>query len=286
MLWHLQTINSLQSRWGLRTALSVYLHRQSTRNSNEVKRIRLPEVEGDVFLRPRSTDWGVLNQVFVEQEYAIRSPAHAEALFRHYQATIDAGDTPVIIDCGANSGLASIWYSHVFPEAIVVAVEPEPENYSVLCRNAGNRLNIRPLQAGISDQKGRITLHNPGHGHWSWQTVENATGEVETVTIPDLLSAIPRGKLLIVKIDIEGSEVNLFRSNTAWANETPLIVFESHDLMANWHGTAHAVLSVLTREPRDYFQEGENTLAFSHALLGPREAKSVGLDLPGMANAH
>ncbi|WP_194273750.1 MULTISPECIES: FkbM family methyltransferase [Rhizobium] len=274
MLWHFQTLSTLTKHWGPRAALSVYVNRQTTRDSTEIKKISMPGVEGDVFLRPRSSDWDVLGQVFLDEEYNIKSAVHAEALYRCYQSIIAAGETPVIVDCGANCGLASIWYSQVFPRTIIIAVEPEPENYSVLCRNAKNR-PIRPVMAAISDHPGHITLHNPGHGSWAWQTVESASGEIEAQTIPALLASVPNGRTLIVKIDIEGSEVSLFRSNTDWVDQTPLVVFETHDLMATWTGTAHSVLSVLTKEPRDYLQEGENTFAFSHSLLGPSAAQSA-----------
>ncbi len=77
---------------------------------------------------------------------------------------------------------------------------------------------------------------------------------------------MPDAVLMIVKIDIEGSEVGLFRSNVDWATETPVIVFESHDALFNWRGTFHAVVSILTRQPRDYIQSGENTFAFLHSM--------------------
>ena len=68
------------------------------------------------------------------------------------------------------------------------------------------------------------------------------------------------------QIDIEGSEVGLFRSNVDWVNEAPVIVFESHDSLFNWRGTFHAVVSILTKRPRDYIQSGENTFSFLHSM--------------------
>ncbi len=273
MLWHFQTLSTLIRHFGLQAALAVYFTRQTTRDVAEIRKIRIPGVDGDISLRLKSTDWEIFMQVFMDKEYYIESTAHAEALNHHYQSILSDGGTPVIVDCGANSGLASIWYSQLFPRAVILAVEPEPANYAVLCRNAENRPNIRPINAAISDQPGRITLHDPGYGSWAWQTVESACGEIEAQTIPGLLPSVPDGKPFIVKIDIEGSEISLFRSNTDWVAQTPLIVFESHDFLANWHGTAHSIFSVLTRERRDYFLEGENISAFSHSLLGPTTAQ-------------
>jgi hypothetical protein len=110
-------------------------------------------------------------------------------------------------------------------------------------------------------------LKNIGDAPWTWETEESESGNVETVTIPGLLSRTPNSRPLIVKIDIEGSEVELFRSNIDWVEQTPLVVFEEHDWLFNWRGTSHAIFSALTKHPRDYLRRGENTFSFSHSLL-------------------
>jgi hypothetical protein len=79
---------------------------------------------------------------------------------------------------------------------------------------------------------------------------------------------VPRSRLMTVKIDIEGAEVELFRSNLEWSVWAPLIVFESHDRLFAWRGTFHAIAAALTHHPRDYIQKGENTFAFAHHFPG------------------
>jgi hypothetical protein len=74
----------------------------------------------------------------------------------------------------------------------------------------------------------------------------------------------PNSVPLIVKVDIEGSEVQLFRSNLEWVEQTPLIVFELHDWLGGWRGTGHAVFSCLSTHRRDYMQRGENMFSFGH----------------------
>jgi hypothetical protein len=69
---------------------------------------------------------------------------------------------------------------------------------------------------------------------------------------------------LIVKVDIEGYETSLFRSNTAWAAQTPLVVFEMHDWLFHWRGTGDAIFRRLTQRPRDYLVRGENIFSFAH----------------------
>lgn len=268
MIVRIKTILELVQAFGLKHGVSIYLCRLFSRPGKTVKNIGFSHSLKKVAMRPRSSDWGVLRQIFIEKEYKIYSPAHRDAIETIYQTMLSNGDVPVIIDCGANIGLASLWYAGQFPAAKIIAIEPEPENFAILQENAANTGNIVPIKAGVLDRKVNLSLRNKGGEAWAWETRETAGGEIETVTIPDVLAGIPKAKLLIVKIDIEGSEAELFRSNTDWVEQAPLIVFESHDLFFSWRGTAHAVFRVLAQHPRDYLQVGENTFAFSHRHLG------------------
>jgi FkbM family methyltransferase len=230
--------------------------------------LRLNGVAHPISLRPGTSDWDVLHQVFVGEEYDSASQAHETIMSHFYADVLDQSEVPVIIDCGANIGIASIWYAQRFPRARIIAVEPEPGNFRILAMNAANYPNITPVQGGISDRQTRVSLTNVGDAPWAWETQEcDDTGEIATFTIPDLLATVPRSRLMTVKIDIEGSEVELFRSNLDWPQETPLIVFEAHDRLFAWRGTFHAIVAALTDHPRDYIQKGENTFAFSHKLI-------------------
>ena len=232
-----------------------------------IKQVHVPSVLHPVFLRPGTSDWNVLEQVFMSRDYEIGSEKHDRAVRAYYSNLINESKTPVIIDCGANIGISAIWFAREFPRATIFAVEPEPGNFAILCRNSSQYPNIKPVPAGISDRATKVSLKNVGDAPWTWETKESESGNVETVTIPGLLSRTPDSRPLIVKIDIEGGEVDLFRSNIDWVEQTPLVVFEEHDRLFNWRGTGHAIFSALTKHPRDYLRRGENTFSFSHSLL-------------------
>ncbi|WP_161141762.1 FkbM family methyltransferase, partial [Propylenella binzhouense] len=241
-------------------------HRLRPAAGDRTEAIELPALGHAIRLRPGSTDWDVLQHILVEETYDSRSPLHEAALERYYRAALCRGDVPVIVDCGANIGLASIWYARRFPQARVFAVEPEAANFELLAANAAHYPNITALRCGISDRSMRITMRHGDAAHWAWRAEEDPGGAVETVTIPGLLAGVAKAVPLIVKVDVEGSEVALFRSNTDWTARTPLIVFESHDWMMTWCGTAHAVFAVLTQHRRDYVHRGENTFSYAHFL--------------------
>jgi FkbM family methyltransferase len=218
-----------------------------------------------IWLRKGTSDFDVMEQVFVHREYDFTGwPSHHAMIQRAYAELLGAGKVPVVVDCGANIGFASIWFALRYPRAIVYAVEPEQRNFAMLSRNVATYANIMPIQAGISDRVTRVSLRNPQDEPWACQTEEVENGDIETVTIPDLLARAPNSAPLIAKIDIEGYETSLFRSNTAWADRTPLVVFEMHDWLFAWRGTGDATLRCLTRHPRDYLIRGENVFAFAH----------------------
>jgi FkbM family methyltransferase len=227
--------------------------------------MRVRAVPQPIWLREGTSDFEIVEQIFLRREYDFTEwPAHHAMIQQAYAELLAAGRKPVIVDCGANIGLASIWFALRYPRAIVYAVEPEPANFAMLRRNAAPYANIVPIQAGISDRVTRVALHNPAGEPWACQTEEDAQGGVATVTIADLLAASPSAAPLVVKVDIEGYETSLFRSNTAWADATPLVVFEMHDWLFAWRGTGDAMLRCLTRQPRDYLVRGENIFSFAH----------------------
>lgn len=267
--------------FGLGRGLGLYAFRSVVRRIRSLRWRSWSLARGDgrppLHVRIATSDWGVLSQVYAHREYDIGEGAHGDALLRRHAAILAAGRVPIIVDCGANIGLSSLWYAETFPGSRVFAIEPEPANFAMLSKNAASNAAIVPIHAAVSDHVTRITLHNVGDAPWAWQTREDAgDGSVPTVTIPDVLAREPNGELLVVKVDIEGGELDLMRSNTDWVDAAPLVVFEDHDWMLPWKGTAHAFLSVLTRRPRAYLRRGENTFAFSHDLLAPTSSTPEG----------
>jgi FkbM family methyltransferase len=237
-------------------------------NRRKAKAICVPSIPHPVWLRPATTDWVVMEQILIDQAYDLSKwPEHERAVCARYERAVQCGQLPVIVDCGAHIGMAAVWFGVNFPSARVVAVEPALENFEILQRNAQSYPNITPIHAAISDSVKTVSLLNREGEPWAWETREAEFGDVRTVTIPGLLNEQPNTVPLIVKIDIEGGEVELFRSNCDWVERTPLIVVELHDWQGGWRGTGHAVFSKLSTHRRDYMQRGENIFSFGYCAL-------------------
>jgi FkbM family methyltransferase len=258
-------VRELGARSGLHASYLLMRKELARRPTGHPRRLRIPDVAQPVWLREGTSDFDVMEQIFVRREYDFSEwPSHDAMIRKTYADLLRRGKTPVIVDCGANVGYASVWFARQYPQAIVHAVEPEPRNFAVLRRNASAYANVTPVQAGISDRVTKLALRNPTDEPWACQTDEDDAGPVETVTVPALLDIRPDCAPLIVKVDIEGYETSLFRSNTGWVARTPLVVFEMHDWLFHWRGTGDAVLRCLTQRRRDYLVRGENIFAFAH----------------------
>jgi FkbM family methyltransferase len=230
--------------------------------------LRIKGFTNPIYIRLPTSDWTVFFQVFIRQEYQEPSKPHSEAMKSLYDAILGQGKNPVIIDCGANIGLSSLWYAANFPKAIVVAVEPEQHNFSLLLRNSSENDQIIPVRAGISARPTKLCLSNTSGEPWAWETIEDDEGIIDGITIIEAINKVENAVPIIVKIDIEGFEAELFRSNIDWISQVPLIAIETHDWLFAWKGSGHAVFSAITKAgPRDYIQNGENTLCYSHELL-------------------
>src|ERR1700709_728495 len=68
---------------------------------DKMKALRIPGVPHPVWLRPATSDWYVMEQIFIDEEYSLsRWPAHANALHAQYESILERGQVPVIVDCG------------------------------------------------------------------------------------------------------------------------------------------------------------------------------------------
>jgi len=63
----------------------------------------------------------------------------------------DSGLRPLIIDAGANIGASPIYFLSRYPDALVVAIEPERNNCALLRSNCEG-LDVRVIEAAIGWQ--------------------------------------------------------------------------------------------------------------------------------------
>jgi FkbM family methyltransferase len=169
-------------------------------------------------LRNNVSDKAIFFQVFYEKQYDLYG--------------VDFPDATKIIDGGANIGCASVYFSLRFPNAKVIAIEPEKNNFELLKKNAAPYTHIQCVQAGIWGENERLSLSNPGGGAAEFMFENNAFNEysVNGVTISSILNSQGWNEVDILKLDIEGAEKEVFSAeDLSWLKKVKLLIIELHD---------------------------------------------------------
>lgn len=250
---------------GLRLMLA--LERELPYRSDGVRRYRVPGIPHQILLRECRGDHAVFWQCQVKNQYDTDCFPQGQRLDLVYKKILRDGRKPVIIDCGANIGLATVWYANKYPQATIYAIEPDRRNYQILLENTkhyGTRVVC--LNDGVWNRSCHLRIVNPKSAPTTFRVeeVEQATeGDMRAYTIPEILElAGPESVPLLVKIDIEGAQKQLFSSNTDWVARTHLIAIELDDWLMPWQGTSRRLFACLSRLPFDYLLQGETLFCF------------------------
>lgn len=249
---------------GLR--LLTLVERHLDRRATCVKAYRVPGFPAPIHLRDTCSDHATFWQCIVDSQYDFSRFPQAERLNVAYKRITENGEIPVIIDCGANIGLASLWLAYKFPLARIVAVEPDTDNFDLLRMNLqplGSR--IRALQGGIWNRSGNLVITNPGAGSAAFRVAhveQPAPNSIRAYSIPEICEMEGVPAPFITKIDIEGAQQAMFADNTDWVNETHLVMLELDDWQMPWVGTSRPFFSALSRIPFDYLIRGESIFCF------------------------
>lgn len=139
-------------------------------------------------------------------------------LFREillHQTYLFAAETrqPFIIDCGANIGMASLYFKSLYPLAEVLAFEPDPDACACFAENMKLNLlsGVRVENAALMGAPGEAELHTciSGPGDLLASVLkERAAGPVRKVRAVRLSDYITK-PVDLLKIDIEGAETEV-----------------------------------------------------------------------------
>ncbi len=147
----------------------------------------------------------------LQGEYEVRLPGRAHR----------------IIDLGANCGAFSVWASHRWPGSSVWAYEPHPENFKYLEQNLTDYSNVTAHNYAIGDPGWRILgdgLFNGGEA--SLYVVENNPLPVGRHV--EVRSPLELPEADILKLDIEGAEVEVLPALLRAGRSFKAIMFEYH----------------------------------------------------------
>lgn len=121
-------------------------------------------------------------------------------------------NNPYIIDCGANIGLSIIYFKTIYPDADVIAFEPDKQIFSILTKNVQSfKLNkVRLVSKAIWSKKTTLNFQAEGAdaGRIITTTTREDTKRIHTDCLIDYLNK----PVALLKIDIEGAELEALES--------------------------------------------------------------------------
>lgn len=125
------------------------------------------------------------------------------------QSFVPAGST--VIDIGANVGFFTRRFATWVGEAgRVIALEPEPRNARDLhraLRADGTLARVQIIEAAAAESEGAARLKlNPAHPGDHRLTDDLSGVDVASVRLDDILAGDQRGRLALVKVDVQGAE--------------------------------------------------------------------------------
>ena len=252
--------------WLVGIRLLLAMHRANVKQCDHVRAWKIPGYQAVIHLRDTVSDHATFFQCIVRNQYAFNSFPQGRELQQSYEIEVSRGRQPLIIDCGGNIGLSTVWYAQQMPLARIVVVEPDLNNFNLLKRNVaiyGKRVTV--IHGGVWDRPANLQILNPESGSAAFRVAELLTDSqigLRAYSIDELCVLGGGGDPFIVKLDIEGAQAQVFRSNTDWTKRTRLIALELDDWLMPWKGTSRPFFLELANQPFDYLIAGEAIFCF------------------------
>ncbi|ARK10141.2 FkbM family methyltransferase [Fibrella sp. ES10-3-2-2] len=242
-------LTGLRKTFGWLDGLRMYAHIK-TKPSGRLSSGRY----GTTFhLRPHTSDLYTFDQVFIQNQYKLNYPFEPRT----------------IIDAGANIGLSAVYFSHRFPNAQIVAVEPDKANFAQLTQNCVDYPHIQAHCAGVWSTDSHLTIINSDATNNSFQVVETTPtdpGAIPAISIASIMQQQNWPIIDLLKVDIEGSEKEIFSTNyESWLPQVRMLLVEVHDHMKM--GSSAAVFRATSQYNFSFDMKHENLIFINQDLL-------------------
>jgi FkbM family methyltransferase len=133
----------------------------------------------------------------------------------------------VVIDAGAHIGAFSIPMAlnilDLYGDGLVVAAEPVAVNYRVLVNNVvinGVEKIVKPIKAAVSLNQGSMEIE--------WIGMRERIPSTTMAQLLELIKSEGYSSIDLIKMDIEGTELDIITKDSEWLNHTKALVMELH----------------------------------------------------------
>ncbi len=230
--------------------------------TNYVSRYKNPNLTLKIRKKP-SSDLSVYNQVNKHLEYKPVVDVYKQNFKTHSELNI--------IDAGSNIGLTSVYLSQHFPNSRFIAIEPDDSNFDMVSFNleANGIKNAVKIKGGLWSKNTNLKIVNDFRDKKDWSIRVEETddeGDLKAYSVNSLMSQYQLKNIDILKIDIEGSEKEVFTGTDAdvsFLAKTKCIAIEIHDEF----DCRSEINAILTQYNFTFFDSGELTIGINQNLI-------------------
>ena len=161
---------------------------------------------------------------------------------------------PVIIDGGANIGLSVIYFKKLFPQAKIIAFEPDKQLFPILSQNVASFgfSDVELVNKGLWNETTTLSFFSEGADSGSIQNAELDNTTVHTIETVQLRDYLTFPEVDFLKLDIEGAETNVLLDIESSLPSVRNLFIEYHSFIGQPQ-TLDIILRMLTKYNFRYY---------------------------------
>lgn len=181
--------------------------------------LRIREAGGNsLWARPGTTDLKVLWDTF-----------H----YKYHLPPLKLKSDCIIVDLGANVGYTVTHFAYLYPDAYIVGIEMDKDNYEIAKKNIqyfDQRCHLK--HAAVWSNTERVIYD--ADGEWGFHVVNQESNtncnfkSAPAKTIADIIEEHKLASIDYLKMDIEGSEAEILKDPKEWLNSVQSMKIEVH----------------------------------------------------------
>lgn len=143
---------------------------------------------------------------------------------------------PLIIDIGAHIGMSVLYFKSIYPSSTIIAFEPNPNSFEILNENISmnNISDVTTINKAVWSENGTKDFYIPEEISWSSNSsflIGGWTGNEKMKKISVQITTLDEymnHNIDMLKIDTEGSEIHILKTNKKILSNVDNLYIEYH----------------------------------------------------------